>query len=281
METVKRLPPTTDTLRRLYTLSGNQCAFPGCLHPMFNGEGNFVGQICHIEAALTGGERFNELASNEQRRSFQNLMLMCYDHHIETNKTEIYSSEILKKIKENHEGPYADIDKFIRSMQSSILDVTSGFQTSKVLSLKNLYLGVYESDSRDQAEINEDVKAFNDALPYFASLSPDAKRIFAISLSRSKHEISFTGRETENIYFDHDEIQRVTGLDYYRLKSILLEMESCKLICWNELYEDKEYPFIIFKNSEANFWSMINIYCKNKNLDVVDLVENMKFSVFD
>ncbi len=86
MEEVKRLPPITDTLRRLYAVSGNQCSFSGCIKPMYNNKGNFVGQICHIFAAMPRGERFDALITNEQRRNFDNLMLICYDHHIETNK---------------------------------------------------------------------------------------------------------------------------------------------------------------------------------------------------
>ena len=78
METPKRLQPLPDTLRRLYSLSGNQCAYPGCCQPMFNNEGNFVGQICHIEGAKLIPlsefvQRMNELNSAD------NIVLHC--HH--------------------------------------------------------------------------------------------------------------------------------------------------------------------------------------------------------
>lgn len=43
--------------------------------------GHFVGQLCHIEAAEPGGERFNHVMTNEQRRAFENLTLICYAHH--------------------------------------------------------------------------------------------------------------------------------------------------------------------------------------------------------
>lgn len=38
--------------------------------------GNFIGQICHIEAAEEGGERFKPIMTNEERRAFDNLMHM-------------------------------------------------------------------------------------------------------------------------------------------------------------------------------------------------------------
>lgn len=58
-EKAKHLSIKSDVLRRLYLQSGNQCAYPGCTHTMVDENGNFVGQICHIEAAMEGGERFN------------------------------------------------------------------------------------------------------------------------------------------------------------------------------------------------------------------------------
>lgn len=70
---------------------------------MFNADGDFVGQICHIEAAEPGGERFNILQTNEQRRHVSNLVLMCYDHHVHTNDVGKYTVDVLKRIKRDHE----------------------------------------------------------------------------------------------------------------------------------------------------------------------------------
>lgn len=76
-EPVKRLTPEKETLRELYLKSGNLCMFPECTERMINANGVFIGQVCHIEAAEDGGERFNEKQTNEERRHFSNLMLMC------------------------------------------------------------------------------------------------------------------------------------------------------------------------------------------------------------
>ena len=89
IEKAKRLQPKDEVTRELYLKSGNICAFPGCHNIMINEEGNFIGQICHIEAAEENGERFNSNMTNEDRRSFENLMLMCYEHHTKTNNEKI------------------------------------------------------------------------------------------------------------------------------------------------------------------------------------------------
>ncbi len=104
----RRKAPDKDTLRELYLKSGNQCAFPDCTRVMLNKDGDFVGQICHIEAAEEGGERFNAAMSDEERASFQNLMLMCYDHHVTTNDVVKYTVPLLQAMKAKHEAKFTD-----------------------------------------------------------------------------------------------------------------------------------------------------------------------------
>ncbi len=112
-EVAKRLAPTKETIRHLFALSGNLCAFPGCERNLIAPTGTYVGQICHIEAAEEGGERFNKDMSNEQRRAAANLMLMCYDHHQETNNVVEYDVERLRKMKLDHERLFSGADALI------------------------------------------------------------------------------------------------------------------------------------------------------------------------
>ncbi len=113
-EIPKRLVPTHQTYRELFLKSGNLCAFPGCGALMIDEEGNFIGQLCHIEAAEPGGERFNPAMTNEERRSVSNLMLMCYPHHCVTNDVERYSVAHLREMKSAHERRFSRPDRAIR-----------------------------------------------------------------------------------------------------------------------------------------------------------------------
>ena len=105
-ETPKRLAPTKDTLRSLFAKSGNQCAFPGCVHLLIDEDENFVGQVCHIEDALEGC-RYNPEMSNEERRSVENLVLFCYRHHVKTNDERQFPVPKLKEIKQAHEKQFS------------------------------------------------------------------------------------------------------------------------------------------------------------------------------
>lgn len=101
-----RLNPTNATKRRLYLLSGNECAFPTCNQRLTDENGDFIGEICHIEGANEGGERYNPFQTDEERRDISNLILLCPNHHKITDNEEIYTVEYLKEIKRNHESNF-------------------------------------------------------------------------------------------------------------------------------------------------------------------------------
>jgi len=105
-----RLAPKTDVLRALFARSGNQCAFPGCTQPIINNKNKFIGQVCHIEAAVEGGERFNPESNDEYRRSYENFLILCYPHHIETNDVDEYSVSMLTQMKNEHEQLFEKSD---------------------------------------------------------------------------------------------------------------------------------------------------------------------------
>lgn len=135
MEAPRRLTPTADTIRLLLLRSGNRCFFPGCSHPIFNDDNILVAECCHIEAAMPGGERFNPQSTNEDRRSYDNLLFLCKEHHVVTNDFEIYSVKKLQKIKTEHEQKYREQQivvnsKFIQQVEQTFNDIVKTINSS-------------------------------------------------------------------------------------------------------------------------------------------------------
>lgn len=93
----------------LWGRSGNRCAFPGCYVELHQEVGNssstLIGEECHIEAQSGNGPRFNKDLTEKQINSFENLILLCPNHHkiIDDNPDE-YPVERLKKMKADHES---------------------------------------------------------------------------------------------------------------------------------------------------------------------------------
>jgi hypothetical protein len=134
-EKAKRLTPKGDTLRQLFLKSGNLCAFPGCGSLMMNAAGDFIGQLCHIEAAERGGERFNPNMSNEDRRQAANLMMMCYEHHQVTNDVVRFPVAKLREMKAAHERRFSHPD---RAILETLKDWTEDDKPTQVLNLRRL-----------------------------------------------------------------------------------------------------------------------------------------------
>jgi len=97
---------TDKTLKRLFGLSGNLCAFPSCNVLLVNTKNALDSNICHIEAANEGGERYNSSMTDEERAEYANLILLCRQHHEETNDVIKYTVKALKNMKQKHESSY-------------------------------------------------------------------------------------------------------------------------------------------------------------------------------
>lgn len=95
------------TIKHLFALSGNVCAFPACLSPIVDSRtGVVTGDICHIRAKSPKGPRFDPNQSREERDSASNLILLCREHHrIVDTQPEHYPASALLEMKAAKE-PY-------------------------------------------------------------------------------------------------------------------------------------------------------------------------------
>jgi len=128
-----RLTITRDVLIPLFAKSGNVCAFPGCTHELVTARNIFVGQICHIEAASPGGQRFNPASTDEERRSSENLLLLCYRHHKETDDVDTFDVASLRAMKHRHESksgqkPFKVNEAFLYKLESEMQAYWAGIE---------------------------------------------------------------------------------------------------------------------------------------------------------
>jgi formylglycine-generating enzyme required for sulfatase activity len=107
-----------------------------------------TGEICHIEAQNPQGPRYNSKQGDEERHGFDNLVLMCGDHHkVIDADPATYTVERLCEIKAQHEKSYADkpkpSDEIIEVFSTHVGDVVYGdkFDGDKVLGDKIIYQG--------------------------------------------------------------------------------------------------------------------------------------------
>jgi hypothetical protein len=100
--------PQETTIRKLFALSSNRCAFPDCMTPIIHRKhATTLAEVCHIRAQSPDGPRFDATQTPKERHAIGNLVLMCGDHHKVIDAKEnlpTYSVARLLKIKSDHES---------------------------------------------------------------------------------------------------------------------------------------------------------------------------------
>lgn len=91
--------------------SAAHCAFPRCPSKALNHRGALVdtqaraGEVCHIVAESLDGPRGRHPLPLEKRGDFENLLLLCVDHHdIIDDDEKKYSVTMLRNMKRFHEA---------------------------------------------------------------------------------------------------------------------------------------------------------------------------------
>jgi hypothetical protein len=97
--------PSEKTIKRLFAVSRNICAFEGCRCTLVDIEsGSNIGEICHIKGNKPGSARYDENQSEKDRHGFDNLIVLCNkDHKIVDDTPDMYTVEVLLKMKDRHE----------------------------------------------------------------------------------------------------------------------------------------------------------------------------------
>lgn len=151
-----RLAPKPSVIKKLFALSGNKCAFPDCSENLVTKDGELIGEICHIEAAEPAGPRYNPISSDEERRSIENLILMCPIHHKITDNIEKYSVRMLSDFKSKQE-------KKFRNSKFTIAENIAKKLIQKYMSQKNKNLssGVQINNQAETQNIGTQVGTQN------------------------------------------------------------------------------------------------------------------------
>jgi hypothetical protein len=271
-EIPKRLAPTRETLRELYLKSGNRCAFPGCKKSLFNIKGFFVGQICHIEAAEPGGERFNKKQTNEQRRAPSNLVLMCYEHHVETNDVDKFPVEAMVRIKTEHEKKFSDV---VGTMLMTVTDHTT-LTTARVpqnLNKINESLKWGLSDEESAESLAELAKLIDK----IRQVPLPSRELFSILVKRGEK-----GKFSADLDCSIADIKQATQLTTDELRECLSILDKAGLVFDNDK-NDFGVQMIGIAEAKSGWpvWSDLRKFCKKSGLDLSLLIEGLDFSCLE
>ena len=127
--------PSLPTVKRLYAVSGNRCAFPRCPLPLIDEQsGKVTGRVCHIKAKNPGGPRYDSTQTDAQRNNFDNLILLCPIHHdVIDSDVEAYTVDRLSQMKRDHETTNAGTAEPPVEVAAALLDASHATVSGSVI----------------------------------------------------------------------------------------------------------------------------------------------------
>jgi hypothetical protein len=286
VETAKRLQPKFSTTRELFVHSGNVCAFPACTRRLVNEKGQWLGEICHIEAALPGAARFNPEMTNEERRKASNLMLMCHDHHVETDDVSEFPVERMREIKAAHEAAFAGApaplgDDALEAAVKEIVESDIVDRTDRViLQLPQTFAAFGETLKMNETpeELRQDIAMVAPGLEALRRIPIDTRAIFAIVVDRGSSYLGDLGVPAH-------ELDGATGLSPYEIQLHVATLERYDLASFDEDYDDYRNLTITWVKTSSidgwNFWGSVREFCEAKGIQGKQLINELRFDLLD
>lgn len=216
------------TQKRLFALSGNQCAEPECAKSLIaRDEKSIIAKICHIEAANENGARYRAEMNDNERRHFDNLILLCDEcHTIIDNKEneQKYPVALLKEWKKNHEG---------KRMESLSKDTS-------LLSIAISAIANIDLDDSDSPYENKKINTFN-------SKAFDIEdKIAYNNIKRNKSWIDEYSVFFTKINPLYDELEKAGS---FKKKKLLRNIKLLYLKIKGRYIEDSTEPLKIIQNN--------------------------------
>ncbi|MEO3864554.1 HNH endonuclease [Rheinheimera fenheensis] len=254
--------PKESTIKALFARSGNECAFEGCSEPIVQNNNCVIGEICHIEARKLGGPRYNPHSNDEERRSFENLIILCPNHHrIIDNNEKQYTVINLKKMKNNHENKREKFKYKIDHRIVGNLILNSGyyresFNTLRTVATYNALKTLYNPECISPFESRDIQFIISDSLNKFIAITMD---------SDSK-------KINESLYIME---KKLSGIDSLKFEKVVCFVYCDSLI--DKRYH-RENNKVRLNNSASIFFNILKLISKNYylNMNFVFLIEDLR-----
>ncbi len=283
-EIPKRLKPKDAVRRKLFLLSGNECAFPNCKNVLIDANGTMIGDVAHICAAEPDGPRFSQKMSNDERRSFDNLLLLCVSHHRQVDgKNSDVTVKELKKIKKKHEARFGAASGAIAKRFEEQFDD----QTSATVQTLPRDLARYEKWLNDElnCELPDDAdQIITDISKYVSSLKvvPHEHRNFVLALvERSDRRKEWSDG---SVHLSCDDICSSLSIGHTKLKRLVAGLEEYGLGDFHELNDPygREIPAVRLKDpADSMTWGEITDFCKAIDVELADFILDVQFGLLD
>lgn len=266
-----RLPPTQSVLKKLFAYSGNLCAMPDCKNTLIHKTGTMNGKVAHIHAAEKGGARYDAKMSDEDRRAFANLFVVCaicHDVVDDPNNEAKYPAEKLKIYKKKHE------DRFRKAELQFIEKYADLTQLSKPTFPKTLRRMSELLELPEVLNSPDEIKGIKGFVRKLAEL-PLEQRSFAMAIAERMKRRNVDSLPT-------DDVQHAFGIGPSKLKKQMELIEHHSLGSIDEDNMPGKYLVHLWERDHGgNPWIEILDFCEKSGDDPDQFIVDLDFALYD
>ncbi|GAA2996473.1 hypothetical protein GCM10010519_31800 [Streptomyces lactacystinicus] len=252
---------------------------PECDSRIVDKHGNLIGQAAHIEAAEKGGERYNPDQDDEERRHYDNLVMLCYPCHVLTDDVIAYPVERLRQIKADHEARFANAG--VR-LQHALIDLAKNQQVHGALTLTLLAKDLDWADAPEGEA--EEISYFREHLDSLIAVLRDLpladRSVLGILLRRGEACSRMHHMGDPAYGMPVRELRRVIGLTDTEMIDHLDTLARHKLVDWDrDSYERPAWAETTTRPGEEDIYVMhsIKTFCEGRGLDVDTMIRDLRF----
>lgn len=254
---------------------------PDCDGLIIDSTGVVLGHVCHIEAAMPDGARFNINMTNEQRRAGTNLVLMCGGHHAQIDSKQYekeYDLERVRKIKRNHEASFKGIgDSLRKSFRSAYSDATDRLNPTGSGLCKRL-----EQILPDCIVDEDDAKIRAKQLGEYTERMrkvPEPERDFMLVVIRRAAKLD----SANSVLVHVDDVKNALGIPVTRMKSLGKAMERHDvgdIDLYSTNGEDEPHVYVRDPSDYVSWFDIVRFSDKSGTA-LEDFVIRLKFGLLD
>ncbi len=168
---------------------------PDCKEPLVHPKGTLLGKVAHICAAEPGGARYDKTMTDEQRRGFDNLFIVCGKHHDlidDPANAADYPADLLRKHKAARERRFRIAEQ---QLIDTYADATQATQPTYPTNLRALAKAVGIDEIADHPDELAGIRDFIDSLKE----CPLDQRSFALEVSRRMRRLKRRHLSVEDV----------------------------------------------------------------------------------
>lgn len=267
--------------RELWILSGNECAHEGCTSRMVTESGAYVGQIAHIRGVGSTSARHDPRMSDDELRDKNNLVLLCYAHHVESDDESRYTVKRMREMKERHESRFR---KAYAEFEAQFIDYTDSVYSTHCQRLTR-WLEVLGLDGEDFDDeyVQTEMERLNALADRLSSLTEQARRAVAFVVRYGAFSLM------DNTYhFPLAEMARRTKIGRTRILETFAELERLNFghVSLDSGFDNEPPEVIVFApgespHSHSEYLSMLHAYCEQSDCDLDGFIVHLRFDLLD